>query len=151
MIEINVQVESQNQKIPNKTQLKKWCSIVFKKNQQYALCLRIVDKTESQNLNSKWRKKDYPTNVLSFPLDIPQGLFETNFLGDVIICAPIIEQEAFEQKKDIQAHWAHIIIHGCLHLLGYDHISDEDAQVMEELEVNLLKKLGFSNPYISNN
>ena len=151
MIEINVQVESQNQKIPNNTQLEKWCSIVLKKKQQYALCLRIVDKNESQNLNRKWRKKDYPTNVLSFPLDIPKGLFETNFLGDIIICAPIIEQEAFEQKKDIQAHWAHIIIHGCLHLLGYDHITDEDAQVMEELEVNLLKKLGFSNPYIPNN
>jgi len=111
------------------------------------VCIKIVDEAESQNLNYTYRSKDKPTNVLSFPSEIPDFVKSTH-LGDLAICAAVIEREAIEQSKPFDHHWAHISIHGILHLLGYDHIEDDDADEMEALEIDLLTKLGVENPYL---
>ncbi len=112
------------------------------------LTLRIVDKQESQQLNSLYRGKDKPTNVLSFVFENPPGLAESlPILGDLVICAEVVAQEAIEQNKNLMAHWAHMIVHGSLHLLGYDHITDSEAQQMESLEIAILEQLSISNPY----
>ena len=110
------------------------------------LTLRIVQKEEIQTLNREYRHKDYPTNVLSFPADwdIPE---EPRLIGDIVVAAEVVNQEATEQNKSAKAHWTHIIIHGFLHLLGYDHIEEQDAEVMEDLERKILQKLGISDPY----
>ncbi len=112
------------------------------------VCFRIVDKNEIQTLNHLYRTKNTPTNVLSFPSERPKDIPQKSFyLGDIILCAEIIQEEALEQNKAIEAHWAHMAIHGLLHLLGYDHIQDKDAHVMETLEIQLLEQLGWTNPY----
>jgi len=110
------------------------------------LTIRIVDGMEIQELNKSYRSIDKPTNILSFPFEAPDCI-GINLLGDLVICHSIIENEAKEQNKDITAHWAHIIIHGTLHLLGYDHIEDKQAELMEGLEIELMKALGLPNPY----
>ena len=112
----------------------------------YELTIRLVDTAESQQLNHQYRDKDKPTNVLSFPFEVPEGI-ELDLLGDIVICADIVEQEASEQHKALEQHWAHMVIHGCLHLLGYDHISDNEALTMEAIEIKLLAQLGYNNPY----
>lgn len=114
------------------------------------LTLRIVDAAESRELNSTYRGKDKPTNVLSFPFEGPEDI-PLALLGDLVICAPVVQQEAAEQNKAITAHWAHMVIHGTLHLLGYDHIEEQQAQQMEALEVQILASLGFADPYVINN
>ena len=111
------------------------------------VCIKIVDEAESQNLNHTYRSKDKPTNVLSFPSEIPDFV-ESTHLGDLAICAAVVEREAIEQSKPFDHHWAHISIHGILHLLGYDHIEDDDADEMEALETELLAVLAIENPYI---
>ena len=110
------------------------------------ISIRIVDEQESSLYNKQYRQKDKPTNVLSFPAEIPDYV-ENKLLGDLLICAPVVLQEAQDQNKKNEAHWAHLIIHGTLHLLGYDHIQETEAEKMESLEINILKELGFSNPY----
>lgn len=110
------------------------------------ICVRIVDESEMTELNSRFRDKHYPTNVLSFPADLPEGI-EDSFIGDIAICAPVVEREALEQCKDKTAHWAHMVVHGCLHLVGMDHERDEEAADMEETEIQILADLGFANPY----
>jgi len=115
------------------------------------LTIRIVDNAESQNLNRDYRGKDKPTNVLSFPADSPAGWPEELKaelpVGDLVISAPVVMREAQEQGKTGRAHWAHMVIHGCLHLLGYDHMVDDEAEQMEALETRLLTQLGFPAPY----
>ncbi|KTD20790.1 metal-dependent hydrolase [Legionella lansingensis] len=112
------------------------------------LTLRLVDQEEIRQLNRTYRKKDKPTNVLAFPSTIPDNIeLEYPLLGDVIICPAILEKESIEQDKPLKEHWAHIVVHGILHLLGYDHIEENDAEIMQTLEIQLLKKLGFANPY----
>lgn len=113
---------------------------------QAELTVRIVDLTESQQLNKQYRHKDAPTNVLSFSADVPEHI-PLCLLGDLVICAPIVLQEAMRDNKSIEAHWAHMLVHGCLHLLGYDHIQEQAAEEMEALEIGILKSLGFANPY----
>lgn len=110
------------------------------------LTIRIVDEDESAQLNRQYRHKQGATNVLSFPFatDVP---LPVTLLGDLVICAAVVEREAQQQCKDRRAHWAHMVVHGCLHLLGYDHIEEQQAQQMEALEVEYLALLGFSNPY----
>jgi probable rRNA maturation factor len=108
--------------------------------------VRIVDEQESAELNEQYRHKKGATNILSFPVEIPEGI-DLNLLGDLVICAPVLEQEAQQQNKVLAHHWAHIIIHGVLHLLGYDHLDDEQAEDMENKEIALLQKLNIPNPY----
>ena len=110
------------------------------------LSLRIVDEDEMTRLNRRFRRQKKSTNVLSFPADMPAGP-ETNLLGDIAICAPVIEREANEQGKEPEAHYAHMSVHGVLHLAGYDHIEDSDAERMEALEIKVLGLLGYANPY----
>ncbi|SFN69087.1 probable rRNA maturation factor [Izhakiella capsodis] len=110
--------------------------------------IRLVDVAESQDLNLTWRGKDKPTNVLSFPFEAPPEI-ELPLLGDLVICRQVVEQEASEQHKQLQAHWAHMVIHGSLHLLGYDHIDDDEAERMEALETEIMLALGYADPYIS--
>ncbi len=106
---------------------------------------------EGRHLNRQWRSKDKPTNVLSFPLEdaLAAAVDASAPLGDIVICAPVIRREAKEQSKAADAHWAHMVVHGTLHLLGYDHEVDRDATVMERLEVRLLAGLGFPDPYFA--
>ncbi|MBU2708399.1 rRNA maturation RNase YbeY [Zooshikella marina] len=111
------------------------------------LSIRVVNTAESAELNGTYRQKHYATNVLSFPADLPEEL-DLPLLGDLAICADIVASEATIQGKPLQAHWAHMVIHGVLHLLGYDHINDDEATLMESLEVQLLKQLGFNDPYV---
>ncbi|WP_185234907.1 rRNA maturation RNase YbeY [Teredinibacter franksiae] len=111
-----------------------------------SLSIRIVNETESQTLNNQYRGKNSATNVLSFPCDLPPEV-ELELLGDLVICAQVVAREAQEQGKSITAHWAHMTVHGCLHLLGFDHIEDSDAEIMETLETAILKALDFPAPY----
>lgn len=114
------------------------------------ISIRLVDAEESQGLNREYRGKDKPTNVLSFPSDLPDFVLEQLSelpLGDLVICVPVMAQEAQEQGKPETHHWAHLTIHGVLHLLGYDHIEEADASDMEALEVAVLATLGIGNPY----
>ncbi len=110
--------------------------------------IRLVDEAESHELNLTYRGKDKPTNVLSFPFEAPPGI-ELPLLGDLIICRQVVEQEAAEQGKTVEAHWAHMVVHGTLHLLGYDHIEDSEAEEMEALETEIMLALGYPDPYIS--
>ncbi|WP_043769115.1 rRNA maturation RNase YbeY [Algiphilus aromaticivorans] len=110
-----------------------------------ALCLRVVDADESRALNHRFRGKNRPTNVLSFPAASP--LVEEPELGDIVLCAPVIAAEAAEQGKSPRAHWAHMVVHGVLHLRGHDHIDDDEARVMEAAERRILAGLGFADPY----
>ena len=110
------------------------------------VCIKIVTNDESQFLNSTYRQKDKPTNVLSFPSEIPDFV-DSPLLGDLAICVDVVEKEAENQKKTAKDHWAHLTIHGCLHLLGYDHIEDVEAEAMESLEIELLALLGITSPY----
>jgi len=112
----------------------------------FEVTVRIVDAVESRQLNSDYREKDKPTNVLSFPFEAPEHI-EMPFLGDLVVCAVIVEQEAKEQKKQIIEHWTHLCIHGLLHLLGYDHIDETEAQEMEDIETAILAKLNIDDPY----
>ena len=127
--------------ILKKTQCLKWLSPIVDKNAE--ITIRIVDNNESINLNNIYRKKKYPTNVLSFLVDD-----EVHLIGDIVLCAPVIEKEALEQSKKLEAHYAHLIIHGALHLYGYDHENKKDADIMEAKEIKILTKLGYKNPYL---
>jgi probable rRNA maturation factor len=148
-IEINLQIISNEKNIPTKTEFKRWIKAALPKNKTpIEITLRIVDAEEMQALNNYYRGKNKPTNILSFPFVVPAGI-ETPLLGDLVICAPLVKQEAQKQQKTIAAHWAHLTIHGILHLLGYDHESAKNAKIMEDLEIKYLQNLGFKNPYES--
>ena len=112
------------------------------------LAIRIVDDSEGRLLNHTYRGKDYATNVLSFPADIdwPEG---PRVLGDLALCWPVIAREAEAQNKTLEQHTAHLVVHGVLHLLGYDHLDDAEAETMEQEEIGILSKLGYPNPYLS--
>ncbi|QLB44764.1 rRNA maturation RNase YbeY [Mannheimia pernigra] len=112
------------------------------------ITIRIVDEAESHELNLTYRGKDKPTNVLSFPFEVPEGI-EMPLLGDLVICRQVMEKEAEEQGISLESHWAHLAIHGTLHLLGYDHLTDEEAEEMESLETEIMQSLGFEDPYLS--
>jgi len=117
---------------------------------EYILAIRIVDEEEGQRFNREYRGKDYATNVLSFPLELPEDLpseIKQSPLGDLLICAPVVAREAIEQGKPEINHWAHLTIHGILHLLGYDHEQGADTVVMEALETDMLAKLDIPDPY----
>jgi len=151
---VDLQVASDNtQSLPTLTQLQTWVSAAITAGSEQTrdeaeLTVRIVDADESQSLNGQYRGKDKPTNVLSFPLQNPPGI-TLPLLGDLIICKAVVEKEAIEQDKQLLSHWAHMLIHGTLHLLGYDHIEQKEAETMERIETNLMIELGYSDPYLS--
>lgn len=134
--------------LPAPDDMERWVSAVLTHHQIDAaeLTIRAVDIAESQQLNADYRGKDKPTNVLSFPFDSDMPL-PVRLLGDLVICVPVMTEEATDQHKELMHHWAHLIIHGTLHLLGYDHIEDDEADHMERLEVELLKQFDIPDPY----
>ena len=145
-VELDVDYEDEDDDLPSPEELPVWADLALCKDVAAQLSIRIVNEAESQALNKQYRDKDKPTNVLSFPLDMPEDI-GVYMLGDLVICAPVVEREALEQHKSLKAHWAHMVIHGMLHLQGYDHIEDNEAEEMECLEIRLLQQLGYSNPY----
>ena len=144
---IDTQYAAKSNDIPKKGKISKWANACLNGiTAQAELTIRIVDENEGAKLNMDWCNKESATNVLSFPSgDNPLA---PHFLGDVVICAPVVIREATEQGKLEDAHWAHMIVHGILHLLGYDHINVKDAIDMEALEIKKLESIGFPNPYI---
>ncbi len=147
MIALDLQKACANATLPTDQQFQFWVEHALAGTQQsYELCIRLVDLEESQSLNKSYRGKDKPTNVLSFPFEAPPQI-TMDLLGDLVICVPVVEQEAAQQHKTLTAHWAHMVIHGCLHLLGYDHEQDKEAIIMEELERTAMHRLGFPDPY----
>ena len=134
--------------VPDEASFFSWVDAVVS-SEPVELGIRVVTAYESAELNQTYRNKSGPTNVLSFPCDLPEWVPE-KILGDIVLCRDVIEREALEQSKTQEAHWAHMVIHGVLHLQGYDHIEETDAQVMENREIMLLGQLGFQNPYEEN-
>jgi probable rRNA maturation factor len=148
-LQLDVQYESKASELPNRRQLQQWVLAVLTavgRVQPTELSLRIVDRAEGARLNQTWRQKTGATNVLSFPFENPPGL-NLPLLGDIVICAPVVAEEAETQQKPITAHWAHLVIHGVLHLLGFDHTTEAEAQDMERLEIDILTTLHYPNPY----
>jgi len=145
---VDVQNVSQEQSVPDEEDFRRWSELALVDSGKtgFSVVLRIVDEPESQQLNADYRNKNYPTNVLSFPFEMPEFV-EEQHLGDLVICAPVVNREATEQHKELDAHWAHMVIHGMLHLQGYDHIEADQADEMEGLEIDLLQQLNINNPY----
>jgi len=147
MLELDLQLATTGRH-PSEADFRRWCELVLRQRSgDSELTIRLVDEEEGRELNRTWRHKDYATNVLSFPADVPDEFLDIPLLGDLVICVPVVEREAAEQGKTPEAHWAHLVIHGCLHLLGYDHIEDAEAEEMEGLERELLAELGHPDPY----
>lgn len=149
-----MQIASDASDLPNEEQFRHWIDSALRATEEeYAddieISLRLVDKEESRALNHRYRQQNKATDVLSFPFDEMDGLPDEAVrpLGDLVICAPVVLLEASEQNKEIVDHWAHVVIHGTLHLLGYDHQDDVQAATMETLETNILLGLGINNPY----
>lgn len=144
-----IQRISQDNNVPADEQFAVWVDKVLDALQKHGkVVIRLVDEAESQQLNSQYRQKNAATNVLSFPFEVPEFVADDH-LGDLVICVPVVNREAAEQAKPGESHWAHMVIHGMLHLLGYDHINDKDAELMENTEISILKQLGITNPYES--
>ena len=146
-VEVDIQRATDAPDQPDDDSLMRWAALALRDHPGKELTIRLVDAEESQSLNNDYRDKNYPTNVLSFPADLPPEL-NIPLLGDLVICVPVVNREAVEQGKAREAHWAHMVIHGCLHLLGHDHIDDAEADVMEHLERQLLAELDIADPYL---
>ncbi len=150
MLELDLQIAVEAPNLPAEADFQRWVAAALNacdsEREEAQLTIRITDEAEITELNATYRNKAKPTNVLSFPFEAPPGV-DIPLLGDIIICAAVVAREAEEQNKPIKAHWAHMVIHGTLHLLGYDHIDDAEAEVMEGLEIALLGDLGYANPY----
>ena len=147
MNNVEIQIIFTSLEQPSEAQIQLWIDTALTDIQRDTeIVVRIVDEQESAELNETYRHKQGATNILSFPVEIPEGI-DLNLLGDLVICAPVLEKEAQQQGKILAHHWAHIIIHGVLHLLGYDHLDDEQAEEMESKEITLLQKLNIPNPY----
>src|SRR5687767_4179629 len=173
MLDVTVQFATRRTGVPHASSLARWANLAFgaaqprSRSASMPLTIRIVGAAESRVLNRTWRGKDKPTNVLSFPAEgavheargssknrgalsmlARTPLPAPEVLGDLAICAPVVAREARDQGKDPRAHWAHMVVHGVLHLLGYDHENDRDADVMESREVKILAEFGYANPYV---
>lgn len=148
-LEVDVQMASEEDDLPDPESFRAWAdAAVSSLRQEAELTIRIVDEDEGARLNSEYRRKPGATNVLSFPFEPPPGV-SVSLLGDIVICAPVVRREADEQSKSLSSHWAHMVVHGALHLLGYDHQHAADAEKMEAMETRILDGLGFDNPYES--
>ena len=148
IIDLQIACE-QESGLPTAEQIEQWATAAVQpQSDEVEMTVRIVDEAESHALNLNYRGKDRPTNVLSFPFECPDEV-ELPLLGDLVICRQVVEREAQEQDKPVMAHWAHMVVHGSLHLLGYDHIEDDEAEKMESLETQIMTGLGFADPYLS--
>lgn len=147
-LHLSIQLAVPAATIPSEKQFIQWVtSALSDKTPSAEICIRIVDKTESAALNTKYRQKSGPTNVLSFNSGLPPEMTEHCLFGDLVICADLVAEEAAAENLPIEDHWAHLVIHGCLHLLGYDHELDKEAEIMEKLETDIMLKLGLADPY----
>lgn len=139
-LDFSLQLASQANNLPSEAEFRRWVRAALRVDT--SVTIRIVDAEEGRELNANYRGKDYATNVLTFPLtEHPQ------LMGDIVICAPVVAREAIEQGKTLLAHYAHMTVHGVLHLHGYDHEVDAQADLMESMEIATMQKLGFANPY----
>ncbi|WP_139558627.1 rRNA maturation RNase YbeY [Methylotetracoccus oryzae] len=145
MLELELQLATDCESVPSREDFQRWSEQAVAQADA-ELVIRVVDRDESADLNSRYRGKAGATNVLSFPFTVPAGVV-TELLGDLVLCAPLVEEEAAAQGKTMEAHWAHLTIHGVLHLQGYDHQSPDEAEIMEAKEVAILAQLGYPNPY----
>ncbi len=158
MTEVELQWAIEPQAIPTEAQCQQWAQAAMQgeyADKPVALTIRVVDADEGRQLNQDYRGKDYATNVLSFAFEYPAGLQqalqdeedESLYLGDLVMCASVIIEEAMAQEKTLEEHWAHLVVHGCLHLQGYDHIEETQADAMEALETRIMQQLGYDDPY----
>lgn len=148
-VAVQIQNATASKSLPPASRLRAWARAAVADVPAGEITLRLVDEEESGDLNRRYRRRDGPTNVLAFPAHVvlPAGAAQLPPLGDVVVCAPIVAREAAEQHKSEEAHWAHIVIHGCLHLIGYDHQDEAQAAPMEARERELLARFGFPDPY----
>ncbi len=144
---VSESLESEDEDIPDTAEVQQWAEQACLCEDRVITSVQVVDNDEMRDLNNTWRGKDRPTNVLSFPMQSPEEI-DPKILGDLALCAPVINAEARQQHKPVSAHWAHMVVHGMLHLQGYDHIEDQQAGEMEALEIRILDQLGFDNPYV---
>lgn len=146
-LELELQIATNQESIPSKESFVAWSKAALRDEREQAeIVIRLVDEDEVLELNREYRGKNKPTNVLSFPSNIPE-MVNSNLLGDLVICAPVVVREAQEQGKTEEAHWAHMVVHGVLHLIGYDHQDENNAKTMELLEGEVMAGLGFQDPY----
>lgn len=138
--------DSGDDDVPEPEMLQSWAAAAYLENTPAIASLLVTTSAEIQQLNKQYRDKNKATNVLSFPMESPEEV-DVCLLGDIVLCAAVIKQEAKQQSKTSASHWAHMVVHGMLHLQGYDHTEDDEATDMEQLEVDILSQLGFSNPY----
>mgnify|MGYP001814055692 FL=1 len=141
--------DAEEGEIPDAALVQQWAEKACLCDEQVVTSVQIVSKDEMRELNNTWRGNSRPTNVLSFPMQSPDEV-DLKILGDLALCADVINTEAIQQHKPALAHWAHMVVHGMLHLQGYDHIDEHQAEEMEALEIRILDQLGFDNPYLEN-
>jgi probable rRNA maturation factor len=144
-LELDIQRPFNGPEVPDDELFRQWAEMALAESANALLNIRIVDMDEGRDLNRRWRGRDSATNVLSFPASIPSS--GVRILGDIVLCAPVVAREATEQGKPVEHHWAHLTVHGLLHLLGFDHTTAAQAEVMESREIELLDRLGIPNPY----
>ncbi len=149
LVDVAVDYALSRRGLPASASFRKWVAAALvgaRRRTRAEVSIRLVDADEGRTLNRIYRSKDYATNVLSFPAELPRGI-NLPLLGDLVICAPVIAREALEQRKPVRDHYAHMSVHGVLHLLGYDHETEADAQIMEALERRVLAGLNIADPY----
>ena len=146
---VSESVEAEEDDIPDAAAIQRWAERACLREEEVITSVQVVSTGEMRELNNTWRGIDRPTNVLSFPMQSPEEI-DVVILGDLALCAAVINAEALQQHKTSEAHWAHMLVHGMLHLQGYDHVDDDQAEAMEALEIRILNELGFANPYLDN-
>ncbi|MBQ3884467.1 MULTISPECIES: rRNA maturation RNase YbeY [Succinivibrio] len=150
IIDLQIATDEALESYPSLELMTKWATVALKtggRNKDSEITIRMVNSEEIHQLNSTYRHVDRPTNILSFPFELPEGVEDLPLLGDLVVCKEVLERECKEQNKTLEEHFAHLIVHGCLHLIGYDHIEEEDAKEMEPLEIKAMEELGYDNPY----
>ena len=150
IIDLQIATDEALESYPSLELMTKWATVALKtggRKKDSEITIRMVNSEEIHQLNSTYRHVDRPTNILSFPFELPEGVEDLPLLGDLVVCKEVLERECKEQNKTLEEHFAHLIVHGCLHLIGYDHIEEEDAKEMEPLEIKAMEELGYDNPY----
>ena len=152
-VKIEIADRSTGHWVPNDALCRNWLEQALrgaKRGHPVTVSLCFVDADEAEQLNRRYRDRQYPADVLSFPSAMPAALrrqLDSDPLGDIVVCAELAKREAQSRDRPVEQHWAHLVIHGCLHLLGYDHAADQDAAAMEKIEIEILRNLGIPNPY----